>query len=290
MAQRKKVQTKENPKPFTPEMRGTVSGELIANDAPHAALTLTLNNQAIRDRGEMLSLTDMWKAAGGPSGRAPADWRALSSTVEFSEHVAALVNAGFSGNDLFKTNRGGSQPGTWAHWQMAISYAKYLSPAFHAACNVVIRERMEGRQAPVSALPDDLVEEIHRILGINKMLSHKVTVIEQGMAQMQDQHVAALVALDPRVAALAYVSVNEVLDKEWKVPPKGRRSIQRKVLNRIKDHCATGAMKGTRAAYSGTWIFPRQDAIDYVRETCGSMIRDHLDKVGRQGMLKLVQK
>ncbi|MNR28796.1 hypothetical protein D3C85_1461380 [compost metagenome] len=99
-----------------------------------------------------------------------------------------------------------------------------------------------------------------------------------------------MVALDPRVAALAYISANEILDKEWKVPPKGRRSIQRKVLNRIKDHCATGEMKGTRAAYSGTWIFPRQEAIDFVREHCGSMIREHLDKVGRQGVLKLVQK
>lgn len=146
------------------------------------------------------------------------------------------------------------------------------------------------RTLPLVSLPGDLVEEIHRILGINKMLSHKVTVIEQGMTQMREQYVSAMIALDPRVAALAYISVNEILDKEWRVPSKGRRSIQRKVLNRIKDHCATGEMKGTRAAYSGTWIFPRQEAIDFVREHCGSMIREHLDKVGRQGVLKLVQK
>lgn len=146
------------------------------------------------------------------------------------------------------------------------------------------------RTLPLVSLPGDLVEEIHRILGINKMLSHKVTVIEQGMTQIREQYVSAMIALDPRVAALAYVSVNEILDKEWKVPSKGRRSIQRKVLNRIKDHCATGEMKGTRAAYSGTWIFPRQEVIDFVREHCGSMIREHLDKVGRQGVLKLVQK
>lgn len=146
------------------------------------------------------------------------------------------------------------------------------------------------RTLPLVSLPGDLVEEIHRILGINKMLSHKVTVIEQGMTQMREQYVSAMIAIDPRVAALAYISVNEILDKEWRVPSKGRRSIQRKVLNRIKDHCATGEMKGTRAAYSGTWIFPRQEAIDFVREHCGSMIREHLDKVGRQGVLKLVQK
>ena len=294
MPRTSKVQTKENPKPFSPAMRGTVRGDLIANDPPHASLTLTLNNQAIRDQGEMLSLTDMWKAAGADESRKPYAWLRGEDANRFIEHLGDSIGNPEARNSRFglvDVSKGGATKGqTFAHWQVALAYAKYLSPAFHAACNVVIKERMEGRHTPPAALPGELVEEIHRILGINKMLSHKVTVIEQGMAQMQDQHVAALVALDPRVAALAYVSVNEVLDKEWKVPPKGRRSIQRKVLNRIKDHCATGAMKGTRAAYSGTWIFPRQDAIDYVRETCGSMIRDHLDKVGRQGMLKLVQK
>lgn len=30
---------------------------------------------------------------------------------------------------------------TFAHWQIAMAYAKYLSPEFHVWCSTVVRER-----------------------------------------------------------------------------------------------------------------------------------------------------
>lgn len=139
---------------------------------------LDYNGTEIHFRKEMLSLTDMWKAAGSPSGRAPNDWRALNSTIEFSDHVAAMLNAGNSGNELFAVKRGGKSPGTWAHWQIALAYAKYLSPEFHMWCNTVVRERMEGNRSYPPTIPADLVEEMHRTFGICRMLAHKVTEIQ----------------------------------------------------------------------------------------------------------------
>ncbi|WP_394077672.1 KilA-N domain-containing protein [Xanthobacter albus] len=115
-----------------------------------AVPALVFNGVEIRDRNEMLNLTGAWKAAGSPSGRAPNDWRALSSTVEFADHVAQFLNAGKSGNELFHVKRGGRKPATWAHWQLGIAYAKYLSPEFHMQCNVVIRERLEGKASTIS--------------------------------------------------------------------------------------------------------------------------------------------
>ena len=123
--------------------------------------------------------------------------------------------------------------------------------------------------------------------GIVKSVVHKE--IAEAIPGLVERMVEDRLQIDPRVAALANVSVNEILDKEWKVPPRGRRSIQRKVLNRLKDYCATGAMQGTKAAYSGTWIFPRAEAIAFVKAHCGEMILDHIDKIGRQGVLKLVR-
>jgi hypothetical protein len=41
-----------------------------------------------------------------------------------------------------KRGKGG---GTFAHWQIGLAYAKYLSPEFHMWCNEVVRERMEAR-------------------------------------------------------------------------------------------------------------------------------------------------
>ena len=45
------------------------------------------------------------------------------------------------------------------------------------------------------------------------------------------------------VAALDYVTVTELLDREWKVPPRGRRSIQRRVLSRLKAHCLKNGIR-----------------------------------------------
>lgn len=123
--------------------------------------------------------------------------------------------------------------------------------------------------------------------GIVKAVVHKE--IAEAIPGLVDRLVEDRLQIDPRIAALAYVSANEILDQEWRVPPKGRRSIQRKVLNRLKDYCATGAMQGTKAAYSGTWIFPRADAIAFVKASCGEMILDHIDRIGRQGVLQLVR-
>jgi len=99
----------------------------------------------------MLSLTDMWKASGGPSGRGPSDWLALASAKEFVAHVDLI--AGNPGNELVHVVRGGKRPRTEAHWQIGLAYAKYLSPAFHMWCNTVVRERMEHKAVAVFEEP-----------------------------------------------------------------------------------------------------------------------------------------
>lgn len=90
----------------------------------------------------MLSLTDMWKAAGRPAEKRPADWLSQIATKEFVGYVEATLDAGASG---IQSSRGGRGVGgnTWAHWQIAFAYAKYLSPEFHAWCNTVVRDHIE---------------------------------------------------------------------------------------------------------------------------------------------------
>ncbi|MET3899694.1 hypothetical protein ABIB57_003656 [Devosia sp. UYZn731] len=109
---------------------------------------LTYQGQTIREKAEMLSLTDMWKAAGGDPQQTPAKWRDLPSSKTFIEHVEITI--GKSDTALIKAQVGGKAPGTWAHWQIGLAYAKYLSPEFHMWCNDVVRAHMEGRDAAVS--------------------------------------------------------------------------------------------------------------------------------------------
>lgn len=107
---------------------------------------LIFNGIVIHDKSEKLSLTDMWKAAGSDAQKTPAKWQGLPSSRDFIEHVSLIVGK----SDIIKATRG-KGGSTWAHWQIALAYAKYLSPEFHMWCNQVVRAHMEGRAAATAS-------------------------------------------------------------------------------------------------------------------------------------------
>jgi len=132
--------------------------------------TLSYQGTPIRLRGAMLNLTDMWKAAGRPENRRPADWLALEETLRFRAYAdihwteledPVASNAGQAGiwnldTDGFVATVRGNQGGTWAHWQLALPYARYLSPAFHLWCNTVVRAALAWHGGPPAADLDPL--------------------------------------------------------------------------------------------------------------------------------------
>jgi len=83
------------------------------------------------DKGR-LCLTDMWKAAGSVDTMRPNDWLHNSDTMIFMGKVAASLNATADG--ILKSQRG-RNGGTYAHWQVALAYAKWLSPELHMEVN-----------------------------------------------------------------------------------------------------------------------------------------------------------
>lgn len=107
---------------------------------------LTYNGQTIRERADMLCLTDMWKAAGSPPSKRPSHWARLPQAVEFISKT--LENVGKSDVWAQRSGRGG---GVWAHWQIGMAYAQYLSTDFHQWCNAVVRAHMEQKPAPDTA-------------------------------------------------------------------------------------------------------------------------------------------
>lgn len=111
----------------------------------NAAVTLAYKGITIRDRNEMLNLTDMWRAQGSPPNMEPFNWARFEGKA-FIEAVAIAHN--LSANQVMTKKRGKSGA-TWAHWQAGIAYAKYLSHDFHMWANKAVRERMEGRSVPV---------------------------------------------------------------------------------------------------------------------------------------------
>src|SRR3989304_6096039 len=108
---------------------------------------LVYSGTPIGERGETLCLTDMWRAAGSIANREPWNWARFEGKP-FVEFITENLN--LSSTQVWNSERG-QHGGTWAHWQIGMAYAKYLSHEFHAWCNVVVRAHMEGRGLPVQA-------------------------------------------------------------------------------------------------------------------------------------------
>ena len=85
-----------------------------------------------RDK-DMISLTDLWKAAGSIREKAPNFWINQDSTSQLVDTVQSMLNA--TKNCIIKSKRG-KGGGTYANRQIALAYAKYLDP--RASCS---RER-----------------------------------------------------------------------------------------------------------------------------------------------------
>lgn len=86
--------------------------------------------------GNMVNLNHIFEISGASGGKDPRRWKSLEST----KTLIKSMNVGES--DILKTKRG-EGGGTWGHWQLALSYAQYLSPELHIVVNSVFKERLE---------------------------------------------------------------------------------------------------------------------------------------------------
>lgn len=243
---------------------------------------LVYKGEIIRDKGEMLSLTDMWKAAGSPAGRAPADWRALGSTIEFAGHVSEILNAGKSGNDLFVVTRGGRASGTMAHWQMGLAYAKYLAPEFHMWCNQVVRERMEAKPAP--SVPMVMDDEMRKIFGgIVK------TVVHAQLTDVMPQLVAGYIA-EHNLSIADGVTAGEVCDLS-RVSAKYPRGISARVSRQMVRFCAVRNIDVpvTRMGRVRAMVFPTYAAREWLDLEGRGLIKRWVNEKAGQGSLRLVK-
>jgi hypothetical protein len=94
---------------------------------------------------QLVNLTKTWKAVGSPKNKAPWDWERGKAATQFIETVAEKLN--LEKSQVFFPQRG-KNGGRYAHWQIFLAYAKYLSPDFHMWANHVVKERFEEMVDP----------------------------------------------------------------------------------------------------------------------------------------------
>ena len=89
----------------------------------------------------MFCLTDMWKLAGSDPDKRPGEWLRLPQTVVFLEYLEGVGNTHCVVTHEPRNPRDGEGASTWAHWQLVLDYATYLSPGFQAWYNATVIRR-----------------------------------------------------------------------------------------------------------------------------------------------------
>ncbi|MEP9376175.1 KilA-N domain-containing protein [Aquabacter sp. CN5-332] len=258
-----------------------IESDAAGREAMPRPVVLAFNGAPIQIDAEALCLTDMWRAAGSDMSKRPVEWLRSKAARDFIEHLEIMV-----GNSHLLQVEAGRGGATFAHWQIGVAYAKYLSPDFHIWCNTIVRAHMDGRAAAPSGLAPDQSELIRRIDGIARMLSHKVTNIEAALPLMVGQALEAHLAADPRRAVLDYVSVRQMLD-DAKALPKGRNRVNRKIGFELRALAAVAAppVPLRRCPHSAVWLFPIEFASSFMAGRGAALVSDHNAAVMGQGVI-----
>lgn len=92
----------------------------------------------------MANATEMAK----PFGKQPIDWLKTNQSKDYIEAFSKLKIISLA--DLVQVIKGGNNPGTWMHEDIALEFARWLSPAFAIWCNDRIKELLKTGVTTVS--------------------------------------------------------------------------------------------------------------------------------------------
>lgn len=115
-----------------------------------------------------VNATNMAKPFGG--SKRPNFWLNLQQTNEFLIVLSKARNLALA--DLVQVRKGGSNPGTWMHEDVALEFARWLSPEFAIWCNDRIKELLLANAAKPYTKLTVTESELKRVL--NKYNRQKV--------------------------------------------------------------------------------------------------------------------
>lgn len=85
----------------------------------------------------MVNATEMAK----PFGKRPIDWLKYQQSQDYINALSEVRNITLA--DLVRVTKGGNNSGTWMHEDVALEFARWLSPQFAIWCNDRIKELMK---------------------------------------------------------------------------------------------------------------------------------------------------
>ena len=115
-----------------------------------------------------------------PFGKQPIDWLKTNQSKDYIETFSKLKFISLA--DLVQVIKGGNNPGTWMHEDVALEFARWLSPAFAIWCNDRIKELLKTGVTTVSN-DDEVIAHAMQVL--NKRLEESRA--EKAMLEAENQ-------------------------------------------------------------------------------------------------------
>ncbi len=145
------------------------------------AVTFQLGNGDV-----MVNATDMAK----PFSKRPAKWLELPSTSQFIEALIAVRKS-----DRSKLVNSINGAGTWFHEDVALEFARWLSPAFAIWCNDRIKELLRfgitASQPTIDTILDDPDNAIRLLQRLKEERAEKERFATQARLQQEQLKIAA---------------------------------------------------------------------------------------------------
>lgn len=116
----------------------------------------------------MVNATEMAK----PFGKLVGDWLRLKTTTEFAEALSADMHIPISA--LIQVVKGGnSEQGTWLHEDVALEFARWLSPSFAIWCNKRIKELLQYGMTAMQPTLEQMINNPDLVISLATQLKNE---------------------------------------------------------------------------------------------------------------------
>ena len=121
-----------------------------------------------KDDNVMVNATEMAK----PFGKLVGDWLRLKATTEFTETFSADMHIPISA--LIQVVKGGnSEQGTWLHEDVALEFARWLSPSFAIWCNKRIKELLQYGMTAMQPTLEQMINNPDLVISLATQLKNE---------------------------------------------------------------------------------------------------------------------
>jgi len=114
-----------------------------------------------------------------------SDWLQNQSTKSFLTELSKVRKSVLA--DLVYVTKGGNNPGTWMHEDVALEFARWLSPSFAIWCNDRIKELMRHGFTATENKLNELIENPDLIITLAQKLKDERAAKEQYMSIATEQ-------------------------------------------------------------------------------------------------------